>query len=72
MMVYRLLSEAFEKRGIEAISRPGEKFDPALENAVMTASREEGEPGTVCEVLQKGYKLDKCVLRHAMVRVVEE
>ena len=72
MMVYRQLSEAFEKRGIEAISRPGEKFDPALENAVMTASREEGEPGTVCEVLQKGYKLDKCVLRHAMVRVVED
>jgi molecular chaperone GrpE len=71
-MVYRQLSEAFEKRGIEAISRPGEKFDPALENAVMTASREEGEPGTVCEVLQKGYKLDKCVLRHAMVKVVQE
>ncbi len=72
LMVYRQLSEAFEKRGIEAISRPGEKFDPALENAVMTAPREEGEPGTVCQVLQKGYKLDKCVLRHAMVKVVEE
>jgi molecular chaperone GrpE len=72
MMVYRQLSEAFEKRGIEAISRLGEKFDPALENAVMTATREEGEPGTVCDVLQKGYKLDKCVLRHAMVKVVQE
>ena len=72
MMVYRQLSEAFEKRGIEAISRPGEKFDPALENAVMTAPKEEGEPGTVCQVLQKGYRLDKFVLRHAMVKVVEE
>lgn len=71
-MVLRQLCEAFEKRGIEAISRPGEKFDPALENAVMTASRDEGEPGTVCAVLQKGYKLDKCVLRHAMVKVVED
>ena len=71
-MVCRQFSEVFEKRGIEAISRLGEKFDPELENAVMTAPREEGEPGTVCAVLQKGYKLDKCVLRHAMVRVVEE
>ncbi len=71
-MVFRQMSEAFEKRGIEAINRLGEKFDPAMENAVMTATRDEGEPGTVCAVLQKGYKLDKCVLRHAMVKVVEE
>ncbi len=71
-MVYRQLYDAFQKRGIEAISRPGEKFDPALENAVMTAPREEGEPGTVCQVLQKGYRMDKCVLRHAMVKVVAD
>ncbi len=71
MLVYRQFSEVFEKRGIEAINRVGEKFDPALEDAVMTAPREEGEPGTVCQVMQKGYKLDKYVLRHAMVRVVE-
>ena len=72
IMVQRQLTEALEKRGIEAISRLGEKFDPSLENAVMTAPREEGEPGTVCAVFQKGYKLDKTVLRHAMVKVVEE
>ncbi len=72
VMVHRQLVEALEKRGIEAISRLGEKFDPSLENAVMTAPREEGEPGTVCAVFQKGYKLDKTVLRHAMVKVVEE
>ena len=71
-MVYRQLCEAFEKRGISPIARLGEKFDPALENAVMTAPREEGEPGTICAVLQKGYKTDKMVLRHAMVKVVAE
>jgi molecular chaperone GrpE len=71
-MVYRQLSEAFEKRGISPIARLGEKFDPALENAVMTAPREEGEPGTICAVLQKGYKTDKTVLRHAMVKVVAD
>ena len=72
VMVQRQLCETLEKRGIEAINRLGEKFDPSLENAVMTAPREEGEPGTVCAVFQKGYKLDKTVLRHAMVKVVEE
>ena len=33
---------------------------------------EEGEPGTVCAVLQKGYKMGDFVLRHAMVKVVAE
>lgn len=69
-MVYRQLCEAFEKRGIKTIDRKGEKFDPALENAVMQGASEDGEPGTVCEVFQKGYELEGMVLRHAMVKVV--
>lgn len=69
-MVHRQLCEAFEKRGIKAIDRKGEKFDPALENAVMQGTPEDGEPGTVCEVFQKGYELEGMVLRHAMVKVV--
>lgn len=71
-MVYRQLVECFEKRGITAIDRLGEPFDPNLENAVMQGSPDEGEPGTVCAVLQKGYQLDGMVLRHAMVKVVPE
>ena len=72
-MVLRQMLEAFEKRGITAISRLGEKFDPNLENAVMQGAPEEGEPGTVCQVLQKGYQMEgKFVLRHAMVKVVTE
>ena len=71
-MVYRQLCEAFEKRGITAIDRKGEKFDPNLENAVMQGAPEDGEPGTVCEVFQKGYQMEGMVLRHAMVKVVPE
>ena len=71
-MVYRQLTDAFAKRGITPISRLGEKFDPNLENAVMQAPAEAGEPGTVCEVLQKGYQMGASVLRHAMVKVVAE
>ena len=71
-MVHRQLSEALEKRGVTVIDCAGEKFDPRLEDAVMQADASEGEPGTVCLVLQKGYQLGDVVLRHAMVKVVAE
>lgn len=71
-MVQRQLADAFQKRGVTAIDRRGEKFDPALENAVMQGAPEDGEPGTVCEVFQKGYQMGGCVLRHAMVKVVPD
>lgn len=71
-MVYRQLCEALEKRGVTVIDRLGERFDPALESAVMQGGPEEGEPGTVCAVLQKGYRLGDAVLRFAMVKVVAE
>ncbi|MBR3739916.1 MAG: nucleotide exchange factor GrpE [Clostridia bacterium] len=71
-LVYKQLLDALEKRGVTVIDRPGEKFDPNLENAVMQGTSDEGEPGTVCAVLQKGYKMGDFVLRHAMVKVVTE
>ena len=71
-MISKQLMDALEKRGVTVIDRPGEKFDPNLENAVMQGTAEEGEPGTVCAVLQKGFKMGDYVLRHAMVKVVAE
>ena len=71
-LVYKQLTEALEKRGVQVIDRPGEKFDPNLENAVLQGTPDEGEPGTVCAVLQKGYKMGDQVIRHAMVKVVAE
>ena len=71
-LVYKQFTEALEKRGVQVIDRPGEKFDPNLENAVLQGTPDEGEPGTVCAVLQKGYKMGDYVLRHAMVKVVAE
>ena len=70
-MVLRAFGEVLAKEGVEAIERAGEVFDPELENAVMRAGEDEGEPCTVCAVLQKGYRIGKRVIRHAMVKVVE-
>lgn len=69
-MVLRQAKETFGKMGVEEIDPLGQPFDAELHNAVMQGGAEEGEPGTVCLVLQKGYKLGSRVIRHAMVKVV--
>lgn len=69
-MVLRQTKETFAKMGVEEIDPLGQPFDAELHNAVMQGSAEEGEPGTVCMVLQKGYRLGSRVIRHAMVKVV--
>ena len=71
-LVLKQMTEVYQKLGVTPIDRKGEKFDPNLENAVLQGTAEEGEPGTVCQVLQKGYRMDDRVLRHAMVKVVPE
>ncbi len=71
-MVLKQLNDLLEKRGVTTIARVGEPFDPNLENAVLQGTPDEGEKGTVCQVLQKGYKLGSYVLRTAMVKVVPE
>ena len=69
-MVLRQTKETFAKMGVEEIDPLGQPFDAELHNAVMQGSEDEGEPGTVCAVFQKGYKLGSRVIRHAMVKVV--
>ena len=69
-LVLRQTKDALAKMGVEEIDPQGLPFDAELHNAVMQGAAEEGEPGTVCMVLQKGYKLGGRVIRHAMVKVV--
>ena len=69
-MVLRQTKDALAKMGVEEIDPQGQPFDAELHNAVMQGTAEEGEPGTVCMVLQKGYRLGGRVIRHAMVKVV--
>ena len=71
-MTLRQLRDALNKLGVTPIDRLGEKFDPKVENAILQGSPDEGEPGTVCAVLQKGYMVGSFVLRHAMVKVVPD
>ena len=71
-LVLKQMQDIYSKMNVTVINRQGEKFDPNLENAVLQGAPEDGEPGTVCQVLQKGYIMGDKVLRHAMVKVVPE
>lgn len=71
-MTHKQMLAAYEKLGVTVIDRLGEKFDPNIEDAVMQGTTEEGEPGTVCAVFQKGYKMGDALLRPAMVKVVAD
>ena len=71
-LVLKQMNDVYQKLSVTPINRLGEKFDPNLENAVLQGTEDEGEPGTVCQVLQKGYMMGDRVLRHAMVKVVPE
>ncbi len=71
-MVYKQLMDTLARRGVEVIDRAGEMFDPNLETAVLQGTEEDGEKGTVCQVLQKGYRMGGIILRSAMVKVVPE
>ncbi len=71
-MTHKQMLAALEKLGVKAVDRVGEKFDPNVEEAIMQAPAEAGEPGTVAMVLQKGYLMGNHLLRVAMVQVVAE
>jgi len=71
LLTYRQLCETLAQAGVESYDPAGEKFDPAWHEAMQKMQMEETEPGTVVEVLQKGYRLDGRVLRAARVVVSE-
>ena len=67
----KLLDRAFEKFSIRALDKAGEKFDPALHEAVLMQPAANAEPGSVLQVVQTGYELNGRLLRPARVIVAK-
>jgi molecular chaperone GrpE len=67
----RVLSQTLERFGIQKIQALGERFDPALHEAVMEVDDPSSPPGTVMRVLEDGYTIHDRLLRPARV-VVEK
>ena len=59
-----------ERSGVQAFDPEGEPFDPTVHEALSTRPADEGtHPGTVVDVVEKGYRLNDTVLRPARVVV---
>ena len=68
-MILSKLPDTLDKLGITSFGEPGEKFDPALHNAVMHVEDESLGEGEITDVLQTGYKYGDRVIRYAIVKV---
>lgn len=63
------LLNVLEKAGVELVEAVGAPFDPNFHEAVSEQEDDRAEPGTVLKELQKGYLLNKRLIRPAMVIV---
>lgn len=65
----KLLARAFEKFGLTLIDPAGEPFDPQYHEAMAAQPSDTAEPGSVLQVVQRGYALNGRLLRPARVIV---
>lgn len=68
-MIMTQFNATMEKLGVTEIESLGQKFDPALHNAVMHVDDEEKGENEIVEVFQKGFMMGDKVIRFAMVKV---
>ncbi len=69
LIVRQLLLKALQEHGFEEIEALGKPFDPVLHEAVVHEETTSHPPGTVSEVLTKGYLHHGMVVRPAHVKV---
>ena len=69
-LIYQKLMKVLESQGVSKIETEGAVFDTALHEAVaLVPGMGDDKKGKVIDCLQRGYKLNDKVLRHAKVAV---
>jgi molecular chaperone GrpE len=71
-LVRAQLEQTLAKHGVTAFSAMGQKFDPALHEALMQVPTKDQPPGTVVLEHARGFKLNDRLARPAMVGVAVE
>ncbi|RKY92708.1 nucleotide exchange factor GrpE [candidate division KSB1 bacterium] len=71
LLIYQKRKKILERWGLEAIEAVGKEFDVELHEALMTVESEEHPANTIVQELQRGYKLNDKVIRHAKVAVAK-
>lgn len=69
-LVLRQFTAAFERLEVNAIDAMGQPFDPNLHEAISQQESDQ-PPGTVVQVLQRGYRTGERLLRPALVVVAK-
>lgn len=70
-LTLKMLIKAMEKFGIESVDPEGQPFNPELHQAISTQENPNVPSNTVLSVLQKGYLLNKRLIRPALVVVAK-
>jgi molecular chaperone GrpE len=70
-LVQKSLRAALAKEGLTEIDTSGQ-FDPHVHEALLTQPAQDAEPGSVLDVLQRGYRLGDKVVRPARVIVAAD
>jgi len=68
-IIYDQLLDILKSHNVEQIEALGERFDPAMHQAMTQQSDPDKEENTVLEEFQKGYRLNGRVIRPSMVIV---
>ncbi len=68
-LVHRDLHGALVRAGVQTIEPQGQPFDPNVHEALSTRPQEGAAPGTVLDVIEKGYRTADLVVRPARVVV---
>ena len=70
--IYSDLLKIFEEYGVKSVGEAGESFDPNIHQSIdMVATNKKELDHKVAQVIQRGYKLGKRIMRPARVNVYE-
>jgi molecular chaperone GrpE len=70
-MLYSNLLETLKRKGLKEVECTG-TYNPYIHEIMMTRDEEGAKPGTIVEVVKKGYMLGETLLRPASVIVAAE
>ena len=68
-IIYKDLISIFSKNNIKEIESLDKKLDPNFHQAMMEIEDDKKEPGTIIQVIQKGFTIKDRLLRPALVGV---
>lgn len=68
-LIHNQLCELLARERVTPIETVGKRFDPHCHEAMLQMDSEQYDEGIICGELQKGYKIDDRVIRHARVIV---